>query len=172
MKTNISLAKNWIISAISDIKRIIKDFETEDFADIAFRSQFAVEKLNKSIIGLLGLKVQKTHEPTKILKSILHEDSRKFNKNSEDLILQLITFSILFEEEGTKTRYGITQEDDFLLAEEIYTSFNDIKKFIQNLEKIITIHAKIIGDVFNIKESTLEDLINLKNLREELIKWI
>lgn len=172
MKTNISLAKKWILSATSDINRILKDLETNDFADIAFRSQFAVEKLNKSIIGLLGLKVQKTHEPTKILKSILKEEYREFDKTSEELILQLITFSILFEEEGTKTRYGITQEDDFLVPEEIYKSFDDIDKFIQNLEKIITIYAKIIEDVFNIQENTLDDLKLLKNLREELIKWI
>jgi len=46
MKTNISLAKKWILSATSDINRILKDLETNDFADIAFRSQFAVEKLN------------------------------------------------------------------------------------------------------------------------------
>lgn len=172
MKTNISLAKKWILSATSDINRILKDLETNDFADIAFRSQFAVEKLNKSIIGLLGLKVQKTHEPTKILKSILKEEYREFDKTSEELILQLITFSILFEEEGTKTRCGITQENNFLVPEEIYKSFDDIDKFIQNLEKIITIYAKIIEDVFNIQENTLDDLKLLKNLREELIKWI
>ena len=172
MKTNISLAKKWILSATSDINRVLKDLETNDFADIAFRSQFAVEKLNKSIIGLLGLKVQKTHEPTKILKSILKEEYREFDKNSEDLILQLITYSILFEEEGTKTRYGITQEEDFLVAEEIYKSFDDVDKFIRNLEKIIIIYAKIIADVFNIQESILDDLLILKNLKEELAKWI
>ncbi len=36
MKTNISLAKKWILSATSVINRILRDLETNDFADIAF----------------------------------------------------------------------------------------------------------------------------------------
>ena len=173
MKTNISIAKKWILSAASDIKRILNDLETDDFADIAFRSQFAVEKLNKSILALLGIKIQKTHEPTKILKSILRSEKyRAFDKDSEDLIIQMINLSILFEEEGTKTRYGVFRENEFLVSEEIYKSFNDINKFIFNLEKIISIYNKIITEVLNIKESKLDDLNLLLNLREELIKWI
>ena len=159
--------------AASDIKRILKDLETDDFADIAFRSQFAVEKLNKSILALLGIKIQKTHEPTKILKSILKsEEHRAFDKKSEDLIIQMINYSILFEEEGTKTRYGVFIENEFLISEEIYTSFNDINKFISNLVKIISIYIKIISEVFKIRENKLDNLNLLKNLRDELIKWI
>ncbi len=56
MKTNISLAKKWIESAIADLKRFLKSLKSNDFADVAFRSQFAVEKLNKSILVLLGIK--------------------------------------------------------------------------------------------------------------------
>jgi len=173
MKTNISLAKKWILSATSDIKRILKDLEIEDFADIAFRSQFAVEKFNKSILGILGIKVQKTHEPSKIIKTLLKEEEYlKFDKNSEDLIIQMITLSILFEEEGVKTRYGISREDEFLVAEEIYKSFDDIKRFISNLEKIIMVFIKIILDIFKIPENKLDNLQILKDLREQLITWI
>ena len=114
MKTNISLAEKWIISAIADIKRFLNGLKIEDFADAAFRSQFAVEKLNKSILVLLGVKIQKTHEPTKILKDVLKDkEYRKFNEKSEELIKEIITYSLIFEEEGTKTRYGFYKEDEF-----------------------------------------------------------
>jgi HEPN domain-containing protein len=170
MKTNISLAEKWIVSTIADIKRLLRALEVEDFADVAFRSQFAVEKLNKSILVLLGVKIQKTHEPTKILKDVLKDkEYRKFNEESEELIKEIITYSLIFEEEGTKTRYGFYKEDEFLVAEEIYTSIEDIKIFIINLEKIITIYINIIQDVFQIPETELKDLMILKNIKEQNI---
>lgn len=173
MKTNISLAKKWIVSAIADIKRLLKGLEVEDFADVAFRSQFAVEKLNKSILVLLGVKIQKTHEPTKILKNVLKDkDYRTFDEKSEQLIKEIITYSLIFEEEGTKTRYGFYKEDEFLIAEEIYTSLEDIKHFIINLEKIVSIYIDIIQDVFQIPKTKFKDLKILKDLKEDIIKWI
>ena len=108
-------------------------------------SKFAVEKLNKSILILLGVKIQKTHEPTKILKDVLKDkDYRTFDEKSEELIKEIITYSLIFEEEGTKTRYGFYKEDKFLVAEEIYTSLEDIKPFIINLEKIVSIYIDIL----------------------------
>lgn len=173
MKTNISLAKKWVLSAIADLERFLKSVKTEDFADAAFRSQFAIEKLNKSILILLGVKIQKTHEPTKILKDVLKDkDSRKFDKKAEEMIKQMISYSLLFEEEGTKTRYGVYKEDEFLLAEEIYTSLEDIKHFIINLEKIISIYIDIIQDVFQIPKTEFKDLKILKDIKEDIIKWI
>ncbi|MBA7650725.1 hypothetical protein ES703_58536 [subsurface metagenome] len=173
MKTNISLAKKWVLSAIADLERFLKSVKTEDFADAAFRSQFAIEKLNKSILVLLGVKIQKTHEPTKILKDVLKDkDSRKFDKKAEEMIKQMISYSLLFEEEGTKTRYGVYKEDEFLLAEEIYTSLEDIKQFIIYLEKIISIYIKIIQEIFQIPKTELEDLQTLENIQEDIIKWI
>ncbi|MBA7484829.1 hypothetical protein ES707_20360 [subsurface metagenome] len=173
MKTNISLAEKWIVSAIADIKRFLNALEVEDFADVAFRSQFAVEKLNKSILVLLGVKIQKTHEPTKILKDVLKDkDYRTFDDKSEKLIKEIITFSLIFEEEGTKTRYGFYKEGEFLVAEEIYTSLEDIKHFIINLEKIISIYIDIIQDVFQIPKTEFKDLKILKDIKEDIIKWI
>jgi len=173
MKTNITLAEKWISSAIADIKRFLKSLEGEDFADVAFRSQFAVEKLIKSILILLGVKIQKTHEPTKILKDVLKDkDCRTFDEKSEELIKEIITYSLIFEEEGTKTRYGFYKEDEFSLAEEIYTCKEDIKPFIINFEKIILLYIDIIQEVFQIPQTELENLKALKDIREDIIKWI
>lgn len=173
MKTNISLAKKWIVSAIADLKRFLKSLKSEDFADAVFRSQFAIEKLNKSILILLGLKIQKTHEPTKVLKDVLKDkDSRKFDKKAEELIKQIISYSLLFEEEGTKTRYGVYKEDELLIPEEIYTSLEDINHFIINLENLISLYIKIIQEIFQIPKTELEDLQTLENIQEDIIKWI
>ena len=148
MKTNISLAKKWIVSAIADLERFLKSLKSEDFADAAFRSQFAIEKLNKSVLVLLGLKIQKTHEPTKVLKDVLKDkDSRKFDKKAEELIKQIISYSLLFEEEGTKTRYGVYNEDELLIPEEIYITLKDIKDFIINLDNIISLYIKLIQNI-------------------------
>jgi HEPN domain-containing protein len=173
MKTNISLTKKWIESAIADLGRFLKSLESNDFADVVFRSQFAVEKLNKSILVLLGIKTQKTHEPTKILKDILKDrDIRKFDKKSEELIKKIITYSLIFEEEGTKTRYGIYKEDEFLIAEDIYNTLDSIKYFIINLEKVISIYIKLIEESFQITKNELIDLETLKEIKGEIIKWI
>ena len=49
MNTNFSQGKSWIKSAISDIKIVINSLQNDYFSLVAFRSQFAVEKLNKAI---------------------------------------------------------------------------------------------------------------------------
>jgi HEPN domain-containing protein len=173
MKTNISLAKKWIESAIADLKRMLKSLEFDDFANVAFRSQFAVEKLNKSLLVLLGIKIQKTHEPTKFLKDLLYdEDLGKFDEESSDLIKQIISKSLIFEEEGTKTRYGVYKEDDFLIAEDIYNTLDDIKPFILNLEKLIPTYIEVLENFFQISEASIMDLKFLKELKEEIAQWI
>ncbi len=63
MNTNHSQAESWINSAINDIKRAIKSYKARDYSDFAFRSQFAVEKINKAILSYFGLKIEKTHIP-------------------------------------------------------------------------------------------------------------
>lgn len=172
MKTNITLAKKWIMSAIADLERFLNSLGIDDFADTAFRSQFAVEKINKSILTLMGVKIQKTHEPTKILLDILRDkESRAFSKNTKRLLNEIIDLSILFEEEGTKTRYGLYKDEDYITAEEIYKSIEDIKDFINNLEKVITTFIIIIQEVFHIPVAELEEINILKNIKEEISKW-
>jgi len=173
MNTNISLAKKWISPAVADLERFLNSLKADDFADAAYRSQFAVEKLNKSILLLLGTKFQKTHEPTKIILDILKDtESRTFNKKTEALFKEVIDYSLLFEEEGTKTRYGLYKDEEYVTAEEIYKSFESIKDFINNLKKLISAYIEIVHEVFQIPEAELEDLIKLKDIKEDLSKWI
>ncbi|KKL61881.1 hypothetical protein LCGC14_2190890 [marine sediment metagenome] len=173
MRTNFSQAKSWILSAINDIKRVISSLKRKDFADVAFRSQFAVEKFNKAALNLLGVKIEKTHTPTKILKSIILDEEILINEKSvKENLLNIINYSGLFEDEGVKTRYGIFKEEMLMIPERIYSSFEDIKQFILNLQKIVDLYLIVWNETFNINEIEFKELKELKKLNKKLKKWI
>ena len=173
MKTNFTQAKSWILSAINDIKRVLNSLKRKDFADVAFRSQFAVEKLNKAVLNLLGVKIEKTHTPIKILKSIILDEKTLDNEEStKENLLNIISYSGLFEDEGVKTRYGISKEEVLMIPEQIYTSFENIRQFILNLQKIVDLYLILWNETFNINEIEFKELKELKKLNKKLRKWI
>ena len=173
MKTNFTQAKSWILSAINDISRVLNSLKRKDFADVAFRSQFAVEKLNKAALNLLGVKIEKTHIPTKILKSIILDEKTLDNEDStKENLLKIINYSGLFEDEGGKTRYGISKEEILMIPEQIYNSSEDIKQFILNLQKIVGLYLILWNETFNINEIEFKELKELKKLNKKLKKWI
>lgn len=88
------------------------------------------------------------------------------------MIKEIVNFSLLFEEEGTKTRYGLYKDEDYITAEEIYESIEDINDFINNLEKVIITYIEIIKEVFQFPTGKMEELIKLKKISEEISKWI
>ena len=173
MKTNFSQAKGWLTSAINDIKRVLSDLNLKDFSRAAFRSQFAVEKLNKTILSFMGIKIEKTHTPSEILKKVLRDESvLSLNEETKDLIKYIIRTSEFFERHGTKTRYGVIEEDKIRFPEEIYGSFKDIKSFIENLVYMINLHTILMEKTFNLSLKKFEPLKLLKGLEGELNKWI
>ncbi len=97
---------------------------------------------------------------------------RKFDKKAEELIKQIIAHSLIFEEEGTKTRYGVYKEDEFLIAEDIYNTIDKVKQFIINLKKVISVYIKIIEEIFQVPENELKDMETLKEMKGEINKWI
>lgn len=171
MKTNFTQAKSWIISAINDIKRVLNSLKRKDFADVAFRSQFAVEKLNKAILSLLGVKIEKTHTPAKLLKSIIFDENIIGSEITKENLLKIINYSNLFEDEGTKTRYGISEKDELTIPERIYISFEDIKRFILNLQEILEIYMIVLKNTFDINESEFKELKEMEKLKKKLKKW-
>ena len=173
MKTNFTQAKSWIKSAIKDIKRVLNDLNFKDFSRVAFRSQFAVEKLNKSILNLLGIKIEKTHNPSEILKKVLlDEEVLSIDEVAKDLIKKIIRNSEFFEKQGTKTRYWIIEGDKIKFPEEIYSSFEDIKNFLVNLGNTIDIFTTLMVNTFNLSDKKFESLKALEQLKGELNKWI
>lgn len=173
MKTNFSQAKSWINSAFNDTKRMLNDLKLQDFSRVAFTSQFAVEKLNKALLSFLGIKVEKTHNPSEILKMVLDdEEAISVDKKTEGLIENIIRNSEFFEKQGTKTRYGIIINDKLKFPEEIYRTFDDIKDFITNLIYIINDYVTIIKDSLKLANEEFDMIQKLEELKEELKKWI
>ena len=172
MKTNFSQAKSWITSAINDIKRVLIDLKLKDFSRVAFRSQFAVEKLNKMILSLMGIKIEKIHTPSEILNKVIKDNKvLSLDEETKDLMKNIIRNSEFFEKQGTKTRYGIIEEGKIIFPEEIYRSFDDIKNFLENLVNIINLYTLLMETTFNLSEKKFEPLKLLKELEGELNKW-
>ena len=97
MKTNFSQAKSWITSAINDIKRVLIDLKLKDFSRVAFRSQFAVEKLNKMILSLMGIKIEKIHTPSEILNKVIKDNKvLSLDEEKKDLMENIIRNSEFF----------------------------------------------------------------------------
>ncbi len=173
MKSNFTQAKSWIRSAINDVNRVLNGLKLEDYALVAFRSQFAVEKFNKSIISFIGVKVEKTHTPSEIIEDIINiEENLNLEEKTITLLRKIIKYSKTFENEGTKARYGVIKEEKLIPAEEIYESFENIKKFIIILKNYINCYITLLKESFNLSKKKLEDLKQLQVLIGDLDQWI
>lgn len=172
MNTNYTQAKSWILSAISDIGIVFNALKQKYFSLVAFKSQFATEKLNKALLNLLGLKIEKTHTPSEILKEfIANENVLVIDEQAKEIILNILNCSFFFESQGTKTRYGLIQNNKLIIAEEIYSKFEDVKEFIVNLVKIVNYHIILLDKTFNITEKNFLELKQLKKFVKKLEKW-
>jgi HEPN domain-containing protein len=172
MKTNFSQGKSWIVSAISDLKIVVSSIQNEFYSLVAFRSQLAVEKFNKAILNFMGLKVEKTYSPTVILEDFLkNKSSLTIALDIKEVINDIIKYSKFFENEGVQTRYGTFKNDKLITAEEIYKSFEDVKDFLINLERILNLYLELLKKSLNLTTEGFKDLGQLELLLGELKKW-
>ena len=173
MNTNFSQGKSWIKSAISDIKIVLNSLQNEYYSLVAFRSQFAEEKLNKAILSFMGLKIEKTHTPTDILEDILKsKPSLTINIETKKILEKILKYSKFFENEGAQTRYGTIKNNRLIIAEEIYQSFSDIRDFLINLHKIVNSYLELLKESLNMTKNGYKDLEQLESLLRELKPWI
>lgn len=173
MNTNFSQGKSWIISVISDIKIVINSLQNEFYSLAAFRSQFAVEKLNKAILSFMGLKVEKTHTPTNILEEIINSKSSiSIDPEAKKRLERILKHSKFFENVGAQTRYGVIKKNKLVIAEEIYQSFEDVRLFLVNLQKVVNHYLILLKESLNITEKEFESLKQLESLYGELKQWI
>ena len=124
-------------------------------------------------MSLIGIKLEKTHNPSEILKEILTDEGvLSIDEEAKNLIKIIIRNSEFFEKQGTKTQYGIIEDDKMKFPEEIYSSFEDIKNFLVNLGNIINVYTTLMEGTFNLPEKEFEILKMLNELMGELNKWI
>ena len=172
MNTNFSQGKSWIKSAISDLKIVINSLQNDFFSLVAFRSQFAVEKLNKAILNFMGLKFEKTHTPTDILEEVLMSNSSlEIEEPTKKILKNILTYSKFFEDEGVKTRYGILENNRLITAEEIYQTFEDIKDFLKNLQNILANYLELLVKSLSMTKEKYKDLEQLESILGELKEW-
>lgn len=154
MVTNFERARGWILMSISDLERVTRNFESEDFAATVFRAQTATERLCKGIIFLMGLQFKKTHEPTVIIKNFLDEET--LNETQRELLSEIISKAKILEEQGTIPRYGIETATTIIRPEELY----DREKTLR------LIH--VTKDLFNTFIKLLENQKFLPDIKSEL----
>jgi HEPN domain-containing protein len=173
MDTNYTQGRSWITSAINDIKIVLNGLKDGYYSLVAFRSQFAVEKLNKAILSFMGLKAEKSHTPTDILDDILkNEPILTIDEESKKILEKISKYSKFFEKQGTQTRYGTIKDKKLITAEEIYKSFEDVKDFIKNLQNIVIYYLKFLKETLNITNKEFEDLEQFESLLGDFNKWI
>ena len=132
-----------------------------------------MEKLNKALLSLLGLKIEKTHTPSEILRVIINEKEKyDINDNITEIILKLLKLSSFFENEGTKTRYGMFIEKKLVIAEELYKNFEDIKDFITYFLEMVELYLILFETVFKINEKNVQDFKKFKKYIKKLKKWV
>lgn len=163
INSNISQAKKWILSFIKDIDRVKRSYDANDYADSIYRSQFAVEKLNKSILILFGFQFKKTHTPSKIIGTLLKKKKDIFDADSNKILEKIVDISKKFEKLKTTPKYGFLKNGNLTLPEELYSSSEDVNLFLKDM----TLVLKNMIDLLNLKFS--DNLVIIK-LIEKLIE--
>jgi HEPN domain-containing protein len=105
LTSNYDSTKQWFQLAYNNIKRVIRNYKQKDYADTIFRIQLSVEQLQKGLLIFLGFQFKKSHEPSKIIDSILMKTDvnldDKIKRNLKDISL----YAKEIEKEVTFTRY-------------------------------------------------------------------
>lgn len=141
MGTNFERARVWILMAISDLERVIRNFESEDFAAAVFRAQTSAERLSKGLIFLFGLQFKKTYKPTAIIKKVLGE--RQLTETQKKLVSQIISKAKILEEQGTIPRYGVETPTTILRPEELYDK-NKTLELIRVASELVDVYIRLL----------------------------
>jgi HEPN domain-containing protein len=168
MTTNYEATKQWLKLVYNNFDRIIRNFIVDDYAATMFRIQLSVEQLQKSLLFSLGIQFRKTHEPSRILDSILNDENYKLDENVSENLEKLSFLAKRIEKEETATRYEIKKEGKIITPEEYYDR-GKIIAFLGNLEEIID----LVIIYFKINPYLDQEVNKLRNFNiriKELVK--
>ncbi|HEY0088856.1 MAG TPA: HEPN domain-containing protein [Candidatus Lokiarchaeia archaeon] len=166
MTSNYDTTKQWFQLAYNNIKRVIRNYEQQDYADTIFRIQLSIEQLQKGLLGFLGVQFRKNHKPSKILDSIIHNSNIKLENKKKEIIKNISLFAKEIEKEETFTRYGIKYGGRIIAPEEYYDKKITLK-YISNLKEILNLLILIFDDVLGL-ELEIEQMNKYKKRIEEL----
>ncbi|HEY0087710.1 MAG TPA: hypothetical protein VGB37_02635, partial [Candidatus Lokiarchaeia archaeon] len=107
---------------------------------------------------------EKVHTPSKIIQNVIkNEKNIKIDKQTEDILFNIINYSEFFEKQGTITRYGVSKERVLTFPEDLYDSQEIIKDFLYNLKKILENVVIFLQDFLHFTEKDYDGLKQLKN---------
>lgn len=170
MTTNYEKTKQWLKLLYNNLERTVRNFKLEDYADTAFRIQLATEQLQKALLDFLGIQFRRTHEPSRIIDSIIYEKQYSNIKLEEPILEKLKEISFFakkLEKEKSFTRYGVIKEDELITPTEYYSK-EKVLKFLTYICKII----RIIIDFFEKILELNREVIILKEYLNQIIELI
>ena len=131
-------------------------YAQEDYAATVFRIQLSVEQLQKSVLLFLGIQFRKTHEPSRVIDSVIYDSDVELDEEIVENLKNLSRIAKIIEKEETTTRYGIERDDEIIPPEEIYDK-KKTRHFLKSLIDILCIVASLIEE-FPSLEKPFEEL--------------
>lgn len=153
--------------AHSNLNRVINFYQEGDYAATVFRVQLSVEQLQKALLLFLGIQFKKTHEPSRIIDSLIYDSQIDFNDEMVDKLQEMTFYAKKIEKEETATRYGIKKDGILLMPEEYYDK-EKTKYFLDVLTKIIKNIISFFKNVSDLNEQYDLIHIDLKKIRKLL----
>jgi HEPN domain-containing protein len=165
--TNYQRTKEWLNLAFNNLKRVIRNYDLDDYAGCIFRIQLSIEQFQKSLIFLLGIQFKKIHEPSKILKSLAPNKINQIGKARGTKIYRVADLAEDIENEQTKTRNDIIKQGKLITPEERYDKTDSIR-FIGDLVEII----EILIDLYHDFEDFDNEIIEFNKYYKKLNNYI
>ena len=151
MTNNFNKTKEWLSLAFSNIERVIRNYQINDYSECVFKIQLSIEQLQKALILLLGLQFRKIHDPSRILDSIVDNNNLEIEIENLDRIKKVAFLAKGIEGEGTTTRYGTIEEGKLISPEDKYDKL-EADKFLKDLKEILINLKEIFKETSNLKQ--------------------
>jgi len=169
---NYKRSKEWLELSFNNIKKVCTFYKIQEYDACVFRIQLAIEQLQKSLLFLFGFQPRKSHEPSKILDSLIYNDQIQANRDVIKKTKELSSFAKIIEKEETSTRYGLIRNERLIPPQTLYDK-SKAKEFLNVLSNFLIIFKDILINFSEFKKQivVLEEYINkLKNNMQKKIK--
>ena len=145
MTTNYKRTKEWLDLAFDNLKTLISNYKISEYSTCVYKIQLSIEQLQKALLYLFGLQFRKTHEPSKILRSLINNKNTQIEKEDIKRIKNIVNLAEIIESEGAATRYGIIRDEKLISPKELY---NKVKtdEFLKNLKDILSILIELLKE--------------------------
>ena len=160
MTTNYQRTKEWLNLAFDNIKTLISNYKISEYSTCVYKIQLSIEQLQKALLYLFGLHFRKTHEPSKILRTLSNNNNIQIEEENIKQIKNVVALAEIIEREGTATRYGIIRDEKLISPNELYNKAKT-DEFLKNLKDILSILIELFKENpdFKVELTTLSEFI-------------